>query len=110
MKIKSHRGPELDTAGQSTQSEVRPAVLLTLQAGGLLHDTGFIGFYIPLIHISKFRTNKEYQEAADTNQSWQKATGRKLYPFNYPKQSKFRNLSQEYNSNKQTKKKQLRQK
>lgn len=23
MKIKSHRGPELDTAGQSTQSEVR---------------------------------------------------------------------------------------
>lgn len=71
MKMKSPWGPELDTAGQSTQSEVRAQPSHT--AGSVcLHDVGFIGFYIPPRHVSKFGTHKEYQGAEDTKQSWQK--------------------------------------
>lgn len=71
MKMKSPWGPELDTAGQSTQSEVRAQPSHT--AGSVrLHDVGFIGFYIPPRHVSKFGTHKEYQGATDTKQSWQK--------------------------------------
>lgn len=43
----------------------------TLQEGVRLQEVGFIGFYIPPRHASKFGTNKEYQEAGDANQGWQ---------------------------------------